>query len=127
MSTRAIIGIRTKDGFIGAYNHFDGYPAGLLKTILEYLDTTSIQEFIECITTAGKTGGFRYFPEMYNDTESKPYTDEKQISHESYDYTYIFNEDKKLVKAFSFTRPIYPREVLEMTEHENWKDYLLED
>ena len=89
MSTRGHVGYRKEDGSIRAtYNHFDSYPRELGINTGAYIKEKGIDRFCKLIDCACVYGGFRAFPEHYDEDEDFTVTDRKNLNE---DYAYIYD------------------------------------
>ena len=63
MSTRSVIAMKTENGYIGVYCHFDGYISGVGKILFEnYFDETKLKKLIAegSISSLGKRIGTKH-------------------------------------------------------------------
>lgn len=99
MSTRSHIGIKDSRGITGVYCHFDGYPEGVGKTLLENYDT---EEKVQALIAEGDMSSLGTTIEkcdFYKEgPETEPYTipDCEDVREKYYqfgkwmDYSYLF-------------------------------------
>ena len=99
MSTRSHIGIKDSRGITGVYCHFDGYPEGVGKTLLENYDT---EEKVNALIAEGDMSSLGATLEeckFYKEgPDTEPYTipdceDVKEKYYQSgkwMDYSYLF-------------------------------------
>lgn len=74
MSTRCLIGYLdrepgVRDDVIFSYCHFDGYPSGVGKTLVEYYNTP------ELALKVSSLHGFSSLKKTYEETKAQEYTD----------------------------------------------------
>lgn len=111
MSTRSHIGIKDSRGITYVYCHFDGYPEGVGKTLLENYDT---EEKINALiaegdmSVLGNTLEECYFYKEGADTEPYTIPDCEDVKEKYYqsgkwmDYSYLFENGEWY---FTFERP----------------------
>ena len=101
MSTRSHIGIVYPDNSIEAvYHHWDGYPSFLLVECRKYIQEHGIKAFEERVFYAQKNGGFRSFPECYEEPDDWRVTDRGHLNN---DYAYLFDsETGELVEFYQW-------------------------
>jgi len=104
MSTRGHIGFEDEVGDLFAvYNHHDSYPEGLLEDAKNFITDEGPEEFMAWVKRGAEFGGFRSFPEHYD--EPGNYVGETSPEALDNDYAYIFNFRGKLSKVYKWGDP----------------------
>jgi len=105
MATRSTIGYVTEDGKVrGTYCHFDGYPAGVGRELLEnYHTPEAVEALVQYEISSLNVGDG--FPEYIDNEVDGPYTWSSPVSFlNDFDlfgseYSYLLTEDGWLVNA----------------------------
>ncbi|HIG58295.1 MAG TPA: hypothetical protein EYQ21_02685 [Flavobacteriales bacterium] len=114
MATRSHVGYIDFDGKLkAAYCHWDGYPQGVLRNVLDFIDTFGIEEFVEETDRGNKEGGisewrrggaFTYgdWRDEVSDPNLCTVRDRCDLDN---DYAYIFDRSEgHLVEAYKYGR-----------------------
>jgi hypothetical protein len=101
MSTRSHIGIKDSRGITGVYCHFDGYPEGVGKTLLENYDTENKVKALIAEGDMSSLGATLEECNFYKEgPDTDPYTipDCEDVREKYYqagkwmDYSYLFED-----------------------------------
>jgi hypothetical protein len=105
MSTRALVGILYEDKVKYIYNHFDGYPECLGKTLVEnYRTREAVEELLSFgdasyIEDSTNTSGFYMRDKGEVDCEARIIDVKEYVEKEWFcDYKYLFNGEWKVIE-----------------------------
>ena len=128
MATRSHVGYIDFDGKLkAAYCHWDGYPQGVLRNVLDFIDMFGIEEFVEETDRGNKEGGISewrragaYTYGDWRDEVSDPNScTVRDRCYLDNDYAYIFDRySGELVEAYKYGKQTNVERVIQESQEE---------
>ena len=94
MSTRSRIAIKTETGYRSIYCHWDGYPKGVGKTLMDHWDTTEKIYALMDLGDLSQLGDSLESTEPYSSRgDYLPAVETKDLKGLEEEYTYVYRPD----------------------------------
>jgi len=94
MSTRSRIAIKTETGYRSIYCHWDGYPTGVGKTLMDYWNTPERIHALMDLGDLSQLGDSIQTAEPYSSRgDYLPAVETKSLSGLEEEYTYVYRPD----------------------------------
>ena len=122
MSTRCHVGYIDKGEMVAVYSHWDGYPSGVLRSVLDLVENKGIESLVSELERGRMEGGIRSwdstgaetYGDMRNDSSDNLWewatNDRKHLNN---DYAYIFDRQSGcLVETYEYGTKVPVQDIL---------------